>query len=270
MEKPLISVIMGIYNCEATLKESLESIINQSYENWELIICDDFSTDNSLTLAKAYEKKLPGKIIVIGNNKNLTLGPTLNKCLSLAKGFYIARQDGDDISEATRFEEQVRFLENNKAFALVGSNMISFNEEGYRGVHKMKENPTLTDFYKKGVTFAHATIMMKKEVLLELGGYCEGWYAKQAEDYELWSRFFQRGYRGFNLQKNLYYVREDQKAFKRRSSKRRIRGIYLNLKILKRLKAPLWSYKTIVKDFIAIFIPSGFFKYYYTLKLKEQ
>lgn len=268
METPLISVIMGIYNCEATLKESLESIINQSYTNWELIICDDFSTDNSLALAKAYEKKLPGKIMVIKNNENLTLGPTLNKCLSLASGFYIARQDGDDISEATRFEEEIRYLENNKAYALVGSNMISFNEAGNKGVHKMKETPTIIDFYKKGVTFAHATIMMKKEVLLELGGYCEAWYARQAEDYELWSRFFQRGYKGFNLQRNLYYVREDEKAFKRRSSKRRIRGIYLNFKILTRLKAPLWSYKTIAKDFIAIFIPSGVFKYYYSLKLK--
>lgn len=270
MNKPMVSIIMGIYNCGNMLRESIESILNQSYGNWELIMCDDCSKDNTLKIAKEYEEKYPDKIKVIENKENLTLGPTLNRCLKIANGKYIARQDGDDLSLATRLEEEIAFLENNPEFDLVGTNMISFDEHGEKGYHIMKEIPVKDDYLKKGVTFAHATIVMKTRVMKSLGGYCEDWYAKQAEDYELWSRFFEEGYRGYNLQKKLYYVREDSNAYKRRSSRRRLRGMYLNMKIYPRIKAPFYCYKKILKDFIAIFIPSKVFGYYYKLKLKQE
>ena len=110
--KPLISIIMGIYNCEKTLSESIESIINQTYENWELIMCDDCSDDSTLKIAQEFEKKYQNKIKVIKNEENITLGPTLNKCLKLVRGKYVARQDGDDISNLNRLKEEVEFLEN--------------------------------------------------------------------------------------------------------------------------------------------------------------
>lgn len=267
-KNPLVSIIMGIYNCENTLKESIESILNQTYENWELIMCDDCSLDNTFNIAKTYEKEYPKKIKVIKNDVNLTLGPTLNRCLKLAKGKYIARQDGDDISHKERLKEEVRFLEKNSEYALVATGMISFDENGEKGIHKLKKVPNKSDFLTKGSTFCHATILIKTEVFNELNGYSEEWYVKQAEDYELWSRFFQKEYKGYNLQKPLYYVREDMNAYKRRSAKRRLRGVILNSKIYSKLNAPIYCYINILKDIIAIFIPTRVFSYYYKLKLK--
>ena len=98
--KGKISIIMGAYNCEDTLSEAIDSIIQQTYKDWELIICDDGSKDNTLSIAKEYEKQYEN-IHVYKNEKNLGLNKTLNKCLSYAKGEYIARMDGDDISLPT-------------------------------------------------------------------------------------------------------------------------------------------------------------------------
>ena len=266
--KPLISIIMGIYNCEKTLSESIESIINQTYENWELIMCDDCSDDSTLKIAQEFEKKYQNKIKVIKNEENITLGPTLNKCLKLVRGKYVARQDGDDISNLNRLKEEVEFLENNKEYDLVATGMTSFDENGEKGIHQLKAEPTKKDFLLKGSTFCHATIMIKTEVFKQLNGYSEEWFAKQAEDYELWSRFFNKGFKGYNLQKSLYYVREDMDAYKRRNARRRIRGVVLNSKIYPKLKAPIYCYINILKDIIAIFIPTKVFSYYYMLKLR--
>ncbi len=101
---------MGIYNCEEYLAESIDSIIDQTYTNWELIMCDDGSTDNTLKIAKRYEKKYPQKIIVMKNYKNMGLNYTLNKCLEKVDSEYIARQDGDDISLPNRLEVEMDFM----------------------------------------------------------------------------------------------------------------------------------------------------------------
>ena len=78
---PKISIIMGIYNCENTLKESLDSILNQTYSNWEMIMCDDGSSDRTLEIAKQYQTQYPEQFRVIQNKKNIGLNATLNKCL---------------------------------------------------------------------------------------------------------------------------------------------------------------------------------------------
>ena len=268
MSNPKVSIIMGIYNCESTLKESVESIINQTYENWELILCDDCSNDNTYEIAKEIASKYPKKIKLLKNDKNLTLAPTLNKCLEYVSGKYIARQDADDFSDINRLEKQVCFLEENKKYDLVGSNMVSFDEEGEHGVHVIKTEPTRNDYLKNGTIFFHATILMKTEVMKKIGGYSTKWYAIQAEDYELWSRFIDSNYKGFNLDENLYYVREDRNTYKRKNIKRRLRGLVLRYKINQRLKAPLITYFIMLKDIIAIFIPKKILIKYYRLKMR--
>ena len=102
-ETKKISILMGIYNCEATLREAMDSIVNQTYTNWKFIICDDASSDNSFLIAKEYEQQDPDRFLVIQNKKNMGLNATLNRCLALADGDYIARMDGDDISVENRF-----------------------------------------------------------------------------------------------------------------------------------------------------------------------
>ena len=109
-EKMMISIIMGIYNCAETLSDAIDSIIAQTYDNWELIMCDDGSTDNTYNIAQEYKERYPDKIVLLKNEKNMGLNYTLNKCLEVASGEYIARMDGDDISLPTRFEKEIGFL----------------------------------------------------------------------------------------------------------------------------------------------------------------
>ena len=109
-KKPLVSILMGIYNCADTLEEAIESIENQTYDNWELIMCDDGSKDNTYEIAKKYNEKNPEKFVLIKNEKNLGLNMTLNNCLKVAKGELIARMDGDDISLPERFGKMANFF----------------------------------------------------------------------------------------------------------------------------------------------------------------
>lgn len=264
---PKVSIIMGIYNCEDTLDESIQSILNQTYTNWELIMCDDFSMDKTYEIAKIYRDKYPEKIKLLRNEENLTLGPTLNKCMKYVEGKYIARQDGDDYSHEKRLEIQVEILEKNEDIMAVGTNMVSFDEIGEHGVHKLPSNVDKDYFLKKGGIFFHATVLIRTSVMKELNGYTDKWYANQAEDYELWSRFIEKGYKGVNINENLYYVRENINTYKRKNIKRRLRGLILRFKVNKFLNAHIKIYFYMLKDILALFIPRFVFIKYYRKKI---
>ena len=118
---------MGMYNCEDTLTEAIDSILNQTFDDWELILCDDGSSDATLQVASLYSKKYE-KIKIYRNDRNMGLNYTLNKCLQYAQGLYIARMDSDDISLPDRFEKEVNFLDNNNEYAIVSTRMIYFDE----------------------------------------------------------------------------------------------------------------------------------------------
>ena len=107
-QKEKISVLMGIYNCEGTLREAIDSILNQTYENWELILCDDGSSDGTFAVAKEYQARFPDRIILLRNEENRGLNFTLNRCFKASSGEWIARQDGDDISLPGRFPAACR------------------------------------------------------------------------------------------------------------------------------------------------------------------
>ena len=269
---PKISVIMGIYNCEKTLDESIESIINQTYRNWELIMCDDASSDNTLSIARRYEGLYPKKIKVIENKRNLSLAPTLNRCLEFATGKYIARQDADDISLNNRLEIQLNFLEDNKGYDLVGSQMISFNENGVKGVRGV--NIDIPDKFTmiKGTAFCHATILAKKDVYEQLHGYRVTRYTERCEDVDLWFRFFEKGFKGYNLDQALYKVRDDEDAYRRRTFKNYFNVFIVNYLGFRKLKIPIRYYIYLIKPLITPFIPTNIIKKYHNKNkiLKEQ
>ena len=108
---PKISVIMPVYNMEKFLAKAIDSILNQTINNFEFIIINDGSTDNSLNILKSYNDK---RIKIINNSKNLGIAKSLNKGKEVAVGEYIARQDADDISEPDRFFHQLDYLNKNK------------------------------------------------------------------------------------------------------------------------------------------------------------
>ena len=167
-----ISVIMGIYNCASTLHEAINSIINQTFADWELIMCDDGSQDDTYNVALEYKKNYPEKIIVLRNEKNLGLNATLNRCLKAAKGKYIARMDGDDICAAERFDEEIAVLENEPDISIVSTDMAYFDETGVWGRICHPTYPKKEDFLH-GTPFCHAPCLVRREAYEVVNGYTE-------------------------------------------------------------------------------------------------
>ncbi len=253
MEK--ISVIMGLYNCSETLPKAIESILHQSYTNWELIMCDDGSNDNTFAVASAYAEQYPGKIFVIRHQQNEHLSASLNDCLKKATGYYVARMDADDVSDPMRFETQVSFLKQNPEISLVGTAMQLFDADKKLNVIKQPQYPD--KYYLKNRTpFFHPTIMTYKRVLEDLGGYTVSKRTIRGQDYDLWFRFYAKGYTGANLQEPLYYFKSDLGAYKRRTAKARfntVRTMYIGYKSL---HYPWYWYFIPLKELLKILIPS--------------
>lgn len=255
MLNPNISIIMGIYNCAATLPEAIDSIIAQTYDDWELIMCDDGSIDNTFETAQKYKEKYPEKIVLLKNDKNMGLNYTLNRCLEAAKGEYVARMDGDDISLPTRFEKEVNFLNNNPNIAFVSAQMILFDESGDWGLVSNIEYPTIYDFAKKAPRFCHAPCMIRKEAYLSVGGYSVDKRLLRYEDCNLWYKLYSKGYYGYNIQEPLYKMRDDRNAISRRTFSSRMRGIYVQYIGFKMVNMPIKYYPILlVKFFKLLFI----------------
>lgn len=254
-----VSIIMGVYNCQDTLSEAIKSILAQTYANWELIMCDDGSIDNSATVAQSYVNQYPNKIKLLKNEKNKGLNYTLNRCLLDVSGVYIARMDGDDVCDKFRFEKEVECLENNPDIALVSCCMELYDENGVFGTIKYKENPQLKDFLKTS-QFCHAGCMMRTDVLKQLGGYSESDKFLRVEDYELWVRMYLAGYKGYNLQEVLYSMRDDRNAFKRRTLKNRVNESRVIVKVCKEGKMPFWKYIYAIVPIIKWCVPGFLYK----------
>ncbi|WP_343338768.1 Undecaprenyl-phosphate 4-deoxy-4-formamido-L-arabinose transferase [Terrisporobacter petrolearius] len=160
MEK-LVTVFMPVYNTEKYLRQSIESILNQTYKNFELLIIDDGSTDSSVDIIKSYNDD---RIILVKNEKNKGLPYTRNKGLDLAKGEYIALMDSDDISKNNRLAIQVKFLEKHKEIQVVGSRQETLIEgKIYKPSNARKE---YIDVNKKLMFYScvpNPTIMFRKD-----------------------------------------------------------------------------------------------------------
>lgn len=247
-EQGKISILMGIYNCAPTLEEAIDSILNQTYTNWELILCDDCSTDDTFKIAESYKKQYPDKIILLKNEKNSKLAFTLNHCLEAATGEFVARMDGDDISVPERFEKQVAFLRSHPDIVLVGTAMQRFSDDGSLGaIAYCEEYPDKDTPYKKGLVFNHATIMAYRSVYNELGGYTVCPRTVRGQDMDLWFRFLAEGYQGANMSDPLYLVRENKDAIRRRSPKDRWITFQTELYGYSLLHYPwLWYYKPFI------------------------
>lgn len=223
-----VSVLMGIYNCAETLPQAVAAIQKQTYSNWELILCDDGSTDNTYEVAQALAAK-DDRIILLRNEKNLGLNQTLNNCLAAATGDYIARMDGDDDCLPERFERQVALLEAEPQFQITSSPIILFDENGEWGKTSLREFPTPEDVVER-TAISHAAVMLRKECMNAVGGYTVSKRTMRVEDVDLWIKLYEKGYRCRNIQQPLYKMRNDQNAFSRRKYIYRINSTYVRLR----------------------------------------
>ena len=241
----LVSIIMGVYNAEDTLGEAIDSIIDQTYQNWELIICDDGSNDNSLNVVISYADP---RIVVIKNDCNRGLGYSLNRCLEKAHGRYIARMDADDISMPTRLEKELGFLKNNSQYGVVSSAKTVFDTLGNNHLGYVINEPKPEDFIKRNPV-PHAPCMMRRECIEAVGGYSESKKTLRVEDIDLWIRLLVVGCRFYVLSEPLYSIRFDYNAVKRQKLKYRWNGALVRLEGCKQLKLPakyyLLSFRTV-------------------------
>ncbi len=262
-----ISVIMAVYNCEDTVSAAIESIVNQTYTNWELIICNDCSTDSTCEVVKEYVEKYADKIVLIENKENSKLPYSLNHCLKYAKGKYVARMDGDDISMPDRFEKQINYLKSHNDIDLVGTAMSVFNGKEIIG-NVVK--PEKVDKYSLVTTpcFCHATIMTYKYVYDKLGGYSLDKRNLRVEDVNLWFRFFAAGFNGANISEELYRVTDDESAYKRRKFKQRFNAMHTLYDGYKLLQYPIKYYPLVWLPVLKGLVPKFAYSYFRNKKFK--
>lgn len=222
---PKISVIMGIYNCAPTLQDALDSLYAQTYQDFEIILCDDGSKDKTYEIALENQKKHPN-IVLLNNPHNMGLNQTLNHCLAVAKGEYVARMDGDDLCMPDRFETELCFLEEHPEYAIVSSPMEYFDEAGtfMTGTGRGEIKP---EHFRSGSPICHAPCMVRKKAYDKVGGYSVSPKLLRVEDYNLWFKMYAAGYKAFMLDKPYYRMRDDRNAKNRRKWSGRINEYYV-------------------------------------------
>jgi len=204
---PMISVVMPVYNGGKYLDEAIQSILNQTYANFEFIIINDGSTDKSLEIIEKYKKQDERIILISRENRGLIA--SLNEGIDKARGKYIARMDADDISLPERFERQIGLMEEEKT-DICGCHWLIMNEVGK---HTDCFTVPLSDesfiaYLSYSVPFAHGSVMIRKSFLSENTLYYGSGNAQHAEDYEMWIRVYELNGRFSNVNDFLFKYRQ--------------------------------------------------------------
>jgi len=181
---------MPVYNGEKFIGEAIKSVLNQKFKDYEYLIVEDKSTDQSLDIIREYKNK-DSRITIIRNKSNLGIQKTLNKGIRLSQGEYIARIDCDDVwSSKNKLGKQVKFLEQNPNYGVVGTNIVSIDNSG-KELNRIRYKEADSEIRKNlllASQMAHPSVLIRKKALDEVGCYREDKKYKHAEDYELWLR----------------------------------------------------------------------------------
>jgi len=185
MTNLIVTVLMSVYNGEKYLCEAVDSILNQTFKDFEFLIINDGSTDGTAEIIKSYQDS---RIKIINNEKNIGLTKSLNKGLKFAKGEYIARMDADDISYPNRLEVQYEYMKSNSDLAICASSYEQINENGntIKVIKGYLECEQLYYFLTFANQLAHSTVFLRKSIILKLNGYDDKLI--QSQDYDLWCR----------------------------------------------------------------------------------
>lgn len=203
--KPILSVILPCYNAEDFLQFSIPSILDQSFTDFELLIIDDGSVDDSYKISNSYALK-DKRIKLFKNAQNLGVVKTLNRGIDLANGSFIARMDADDLSDLKRFEKQLAYLNSNKDVSIVGTRSQAIDLKG----NKLNSR---SDIYLEWDTIkfsAHFTQpLFHGSVIGRSEAFKSNKYGNdsKAEDFELWLRMISKGIKIENIDETLYYYR---------------------------------------------------------------
>lgn len=202
MDAPKVSVVMSVYNGEKYLKKAVDSVLNQTFRDFEFIIINDGSTDSTADILRGYND---GRMKII-YQANIGLTKSLNKGIALARGEYIARQDADDISLPSRFAEQVKSLDSRPDIFMVTSWYMIIDGDGHEIIKRiLPDEDKVEKFFEIENMICHGSVMFRKNRFIELSGYHES--LRYGQDRELWKRMISNGYKFLIIERSLYKYR---------------------------------------------------------------
>lgn len=196
MPDPKISVLLAVYNGEKSIQKTIASVLNQTYDDFEVVIIDDCSTDKTAEVVQSFNDP---RLVIVTNKTNRGQINSLNLGLAKAKGTYIARTDAGDISFPKRFERQVAYLDQHPEVVVVGTGAVRYDSRG-RAIDVMRMPGDAVCMRTMAVVTSpiiHISVMMRKETIIQVGGYHPDYYI--SADYHLWSRLLQRGFPLVNI-----------------------------------------------------------------------
>jgi glycosyltransferase involved in cell wall biosynthesis len=240
-----LSVIMSAFNSALTINAAVESILNQTYTDFEFIIIDDASSDDTYEILK---KIKDSRIKLLRNKSNIGLAASLNKAIACSSGEYVARMDADDISVHSRFERQIEILTQNDNIDICGSWFTIFSE-GSEVDNYIVKHPQYHDEIRLYATLhnpiGHPTVMFRRSCWVKKK-YDE--HFESAQDYKLWLDFMKNGFRFYNIQESLLYYREHEKSItvvKREEQKKYANNIQ---KEFYEINFPFWYQVPVMSD----------------------
>jgi glycosyltransferase involved in cell wall biosynthesis len=244
---------MSAHNASCHLESSIESMLKQTFKDFEFIVVNDGSTDSTLNILDSYRQK-DNRIKIIVNTRNIGLTKSLNEAIRMAKGEYIARMDADDIALPERLENQVNFLDKNPDVGMVGTAYYEMDSKGKIVGEKVfpTTDKKLRDVLIRYNPFFHGSVMIRKEVFDRVGLYNEN--IPKAQDYELWFRIA-RNYKIANLPLLLMMRRYSKRKTLVGENEQIKWAINIRVKYIKKGQYPLRSFFYLLRPFMVYITP---------------
>ncbi len=265
----MISVVMGVYNGEKTVRRAVLSILEGEYKDLEFVVVDDGSTDNTYPILQQLATQ-DNRLIVIKSDKNYGLANALNVAINNSKGEYIARMDADDISYPNRLKIELDYLNNHKELSFVSAwvNLIDENNVswGTRTFPETVDKKTLIKYNP----FIHPCLLIKKEALLTINGYNEDKNCFRCEDYDLYFKLYAKGYIGGNVQEILMdYCEKTDSAYRHTFTTRR-NEFLVRMRGTKALRGNIKDYLYCFKPLLLALLPSKLYNRMHNKKWREK
>lgn len=269
-KRPKVSVIMSVYNDKHYVKDTIKSVLNQTFGDFEFIIINDGSTDGTQEILENYARK-DERITILVNEDNMGLTRSLNRGIENSKGEYIARIDAGDICRPSRLEKQVKFLDENGDVYIIGSYHYWINEKGrIIGEYRF---PTVRKQIKKNLfgfasIAAHPALMTRRELFKKTGLYDVSYSTSM--EYELYIRTIKNGWEITNIPEFLVYVLRREKGI----SESKIKTIFVNqFRIKARYLPSLLNFRNFaytVASLFLVFVPSGLLRRMVRISIADQ
>lgn len=253
---PEISILISAYNEEKNIDSCLESVKNQTFQDFEIVCINDASQDQTLEKLKKWQKVFGlDKFILINNTENSGLTKSLNLALKKARGEYIARIDADDLWEKEKLEKQIDFMEKHQEYGIIGCNHINIykNNKNKKFIKLPEAHKEISGKLFRRNPFAHSCILARTDLIKKVGGYNEE--IKYGQDYELWLRCFSLT-KFYNIQEFLCSRTVDSGISVKKQNAQMWQSIKTRFKYIKKYKYSWKNYLYLLEPLMVILTPN--------------